>query len=78
MLNGFNIEEMGTSRLKQHGLVNTIKSKLVARKDRELQEQRKFQLEGLLADFKARIDTMKHEFEVKKAKLKGEFCTSLT
>lgn len=71
MLSGFNIDEMSSSQLKQTGLINTIKSKLLARKDRETKERERCDLHNLLSSFKRQLHRMKQEFEAKKISVQG-------
>lgn len=68
MINGLVIEDLTTARA---GLVNTVKSRLEERKERERVAKDEAELRKLAETFKSKIREIKHDFERQKLLLNG-------
>ena len=71
MLHGLYLDELKSSTLTRTGLINTIKSKLVKRKERERIESQRAERQEIADKFKRQINDIQADFEKEKLMLQG-------
>ena len=71
MLHGLYLDELRSSTLARTGLINTIKSKLVKRKERERIESQRAERQEIADKFKRQINDIQADFEKRKLLLQG-------
>ena len=76
MLHGLYLDELRSSTLTRTGLINTIKSKLVKRKERERIESQRAERQEIADKFKRQINDIQADFEKRKLLLQGMSCLS--
>ena len=74
MLHGICISDLQPNAASFHrdGLVKTLKTKLIERKDREQIEQQRAEMQQVADHFRLQVVQLRSEFEKKKAQLTGE------